>query len=200
MSILSPFDTANQMKQHLFSERKAHTSAHAANGITSVAFTQRPTLRSDITATSVTNRSAQTASTPMRRQTLVFRSHRHSVTTIFPTGQMRPTPSASGSAISGFPSLRPPTRSHTQPDGARSSLPVLRNLGGATSPLPAPPTRSRTNRPKSNHSQTNTITSPKFHHSRSPSPADFYPPSRIQQILHVVVPMASDACMVLACR
>ena len=54
--------------------------------------------------------------------------------------------------------------------------------------------------PKSNHSQTNTITSPKFHHSRSPSPADFYPPSRIQQILHVVVPMASDACMVLACR
>ena len=83
---LISFRYCHQMKQHLFSERKAHTSAHAANGITSVAFTQWPTLRSDITATSVTNRSAQTASTPMRRRSLVFRSHRHSVTTIFPTG------------------------------------------------------------------------------------------------------------------
>ena len=168
MSILSPFDTANQMKQHLFSERKAHTSAHAANGITSVAFTQWPTLRSDITATSVTNRSAQTASTPMRRRTLVFRSHRHSVTTIFPTGQMRPTPSASGSAISGFPSLRPPTRSHTQPDGARSSLPVLRNLGGATSPLP--PTRNRTKRKNQSIRKNSTIPQSNFYSSWGPSP------------------------------
>ena len=96
--------------------------------------------------------------------------------------------------------LRPPTQNPAQLGWATSPLPALRNPGGATSPLPPTPTRSRTNRPKSNHSQTNTITSPKVHHSRSPSPVDFYRPSRIQQILHVVVPMASDTCMVLACR